>query len=187
MGFAIYGAGGHGRVLYSILKENAQKVFIVFDKNAKSFFDDIRVAEFSMNQLNQNSLLLAIGNNKIRKDLACSISAQYGKVISQSAYVYENVQIGDGTSIIAGAVININAKIGEHVIINSNAVVEHDVVIHDFVHIAQAAVCSGGAEIGEGTYIGLGAVIMSGVKVGAWCTISPNSVVTINLTDNSVV
>ena len=36
------------------------------------------------------------------------------------------VSIGEGTTVMANAVINAGTKIGKHCIINSSAVVEHD-------------------------------------------------------------
>jgi len=184
---AIYGAGGHGRIIYSILKENGEKVSLIFDEQAKDIIDKIPVQKPNPELLKKHKLIVAIGNNSFRKNIADSLNLDFYSVISQNAYVHNSVKIGEGTSIIHGVVINILAKIGKHVIINSNATVEHDVIIHDFVHIAQNAVCSGGCEIGEGTYIGPGAVIMPGVIVGKWSQISPNTVITKHIADNSIV
>jgi len=184
---AIYGAGGHGRIIYSILKENGEKVSLIFDEQAKDIIDKIPVQKPNPELLKKHKLIVAIGNNSFRKNIADSLNLDFYSVISQNAYVHNSVKIGEGTSIIHGVVINILAKIGKHVIINSNATVEHDVIIHDFVHIAQNAVCSGGCEIGEGTYIGPGAVVMPGVKVGKWSKISPNAVITKHIADNSIV
>lgn len=184
---AIYGAGGHGRIIYSIIKENGEKVSLIFDEQANEFIDKIPVQKPNSELLKKYKLIIAIGNNSTRKQIADSLRLDFHTVISPKAYVHQSVNVGEGTNIINGAVINILANIGKHVIINSNATVEHDVIIHDFVHIAQNAVCSGGCEIGEGTYIGPGAIIMPGVKVGKWVKISPNTVITSYIADNSIV
>lgn len=45
------------------------------------------------------------------------------------------VSIGEGTVVMASAVINAGTTIGKHCIINSSAVVEHDNQIRNFVHV----------------------------------------------------
>lgn len=92
-------------------------------------------------------------------------------IVSPRAYVSPHAQLGAGTIVMHGAVINAGAVLGQNCIVNSQALVEHDVVIGDHCHIATAAVVNGDVRIGTGTFIGSQASIRQSLNVGARCVI----------------
>ncbi len=82
-----------------------------------------------------------------------------------SAIICENVQVGEGTFVGKGAIVNSESKIGKMAIINTMALVEHECVIGDFTHIAVAAVLCGQVEIGSGVLVGAHATVTQCVHV----------------------
>lgn len=65
--------------------------------------------------------IIAIGNNKIRRNIAEKYSLDYISLIHPNAVIANDVQIGAGTVVMAGAIINSGTIIGRHCIINSGA------------------------------------------------------------------
>ena len=183
--YYLLGASGHAKVVIDILHCNNERIAGLFDKDETinellgysvinpSFIED------------SHNLIITIGDNSIRKKLASQFqSNSYKKAIHPQAVLANEVDIGEGTVIMASATINSNAKIGRHVIINTSASVDHDCEIADCVHIAPNATLCGGISIGEGTLIGAGAVVLPNVRIGQWCVIGAGSVVNIDLPDN---
>ena len=86
--------------------------------------------------------IIAIGNAAIRKRISEKMkNVQWYTAIHTSVIISDvEVSIGEGTTVMANAVINAGTKIGKHCSINSSAVVEHDNQIGDFVHVSVGAV-----------------------------------------------
>ena len=185
----IYGASGHGKVIFDILKSRKFKIHAIFDDNAevKEFLDYKVTHQPEKSQL-QKPTILAIGDNAIRKKVANEFPGLLAEAVSHtSAFISENAKIGEGTVIMPGAVINSGTSIGKHCIVNSGAVVEHDVILDDFVHISPNAAVTGNVKIGEGTQIGVGACIIPGIKIGKWASIGAGAVIIKDVPDYAVV
>ncbi|WP_341200564.1 acetyltransferase [Croceibacter atlanticus] len=187
----IYGASGHAKVIIDIIKTIDKKTIgYIFDDNEKLIellgWQIKRSANTKL--LTKHSTIIAIGNNKIRKEIVENKQVQVAEAISHiSAIISKLTSIGKGTVIMPNAVINADATIGTHCIINTAAVVEHDVVIENYVHISPNATVTGGVKIGEGTHVGAGAVILPNLNIGKWVTIGAGAVVTKNVPDYSTV
>lgn len=82
-----------------------------------------------------------------------------------SSVISETAELGEGTFIGKGAVVNAEARIGKMAIINSLALVEHECVVEDFAHVAVAAVLCGQVHIGEAAFIGANATVIQGRKI----------------------
>ncbi|QEC52148.1 acetyltransferase EpsM [Anseongella ginsenosidimutans] len=173
----LYGAGGHAKVILEILESRGILISgLLDDRDAISELFGYPVKKYKPG-MEIDHLLLAIGNNLVRKNLATEISTTYGTAIHPSAIISERSHIGEGSVVMAGAIISASAKIGRHCIINVNAVVDHDCRVADFAHVAPGACLCGGAEVGEGAWIGAGSVVKSGVRIGDWVQLAPGSVV----------
>ena len=185
----IYGAGGYAKVIIAILKANNEKVTAIFDDdNSKKDLLQIPITGFYKFDFCPNEkLIIAIGNNVIRKSLSEKIGHACGIAIHPSALVDESVQIGEGTCVMQNAVIQIDSKIGKHVIINTSVSVDHDGIIEDFVHLAPGVTLAGNVHIGENTLIGVGSIVAPGIKIGKDCLVSTGSVVTKNIPDGCVI
>lgn len=185
----IYGASGHGKVVFDILRSRNIQIDSVFDDNpnVEEFLDFKVIHKPNEDQL-KNPTVLAIGNNAIRKQIAHKFSGVISEAISHSsAIISENIKMAAGTVVMPGAIINSGTSIGKHCIINSGAVVEHDVRLGDFVHIAPNAVLTGNVSVSEGTQVGTGASVIPGVKIGKWASIGAGAVIIEDIPDFAVV
>ena len=98
-------------------------------------------------------------------------------VVHACAWVSAEAALGEGTVVMAGAVVQTGARIGAHCVVNTAAVVEHDVILEDFVQVAPGAILGGGVRIGADAYIGMGAVIRDHTKIGAGAVVGMGAVV----------
>ncbi|MGG7035420.1 MAG: acetyltransferase [Flavobacterium sp.] len=182
----IFGASGHGKVIKSILDSMKVNLTAFIDDNPKGneFMGLPIYTSDSLNDISTQSVIIAIGDNTIRKNIAERLSVHFIKAIHARAWVDSSVKIGNGTTIMAHAVVNPDTQIGKHAIINSGAVVEHDCILEDYVHISPNATLTGGVFVGEGSHIGAGAVVLPGVRIGKWCIVGAGAVVLKDLPDH---
>jgi len=114
------------------------------------------------------------------------LRAEIPVVVSPRAYTSRHAQLGRGTVVLHGAIVNAAALVGENCIINSMATVEHDARIGSHCHISTGARINGGVEVGAGCFIGSGTVIHHGVTIGAGTVIGAGCVVTQDVAENTV-
>lgn len=103
-------------------------------------------------------------------------------LIAETSICATNTEIGNGTAVMHGAIIN-GAKIGQHCIINSGAVIEHEVKLGENCFIGPGAVICGGAEIGSDVIIGAGATVRNGVKICSGATVGMGAAVVSDITE----
>lgn len=185
----LYGASGHGKVVCSVLELLSEPILGIFDDNSKfhSLNNYEILGRYSNEIFSNESLIISIGDNKIRKHLVNNIKHSFGLCISPSAYFDNYLEIGNGTVVLHGAVIQRDTIIGSHVIINTSASIDHDCIIGDFVHISPSATLCGGVRVDEGTLIGAGATVIQNIKIGKWCIIGAGSVIVNDIPDFSLV
>lgn len=183
----IFGAGGHAKVILDILLSQNVKIDCILDDapNCIELFG-IKVVPNS-GTVEINNAIIAIGNNKVRKEIVGQFPVFYKNAFHTSAIISSFSKVDEGTVIFANAVINADATIGKHCIINTGAVVEHDCKISDFVHIAQNVSLSGHVSVGEGSVIGCGSSITSGIKIGKWVEIEAGAVILENIPDYTII
>lgn len=131
-----------------------------------------------------DDFVVAIGNADIRQKLTNQLE-QLGRnlvtLVHPNAVIGEQVEIGRGTVIMAGAVVNPFAHIGNGCIINTCASVDHDCIIRDFAHISVGTHVAGTCEIGERTWIGAGATVSNNISICSDCVIGAGAVVIRNI------
>lgn len=185
----IIGAGGHGRVVSDIaskcgytdicfLDDAGESNPLVVDKvsNFKKYIDN---AEF----------FVAIGNSRVREKLFCELlgcGAKIAILIHPNAVVAENVEIGYGTAVMAGAVINPNTRIGNGAIINTCSSVDHDCEVADFCHVSVGAHLCGTVRIDKHTWIGAGATVINNISICSGCMIGAGAAVVKDIKDDGV-
>ncbi len=184
---SIFGIGGHSRVIVESALLNGFEIDFLYD-------DDFQKLEsnFAPNKIggtiDQNfagPLFIAIGNNKIRKQISDRFpKANWQCIIHPSAIISKDVVIGEGSVIMAGVIIQPGTRIGKHCIINTGACVDHDCIIADFVHIGPNSSLAGGVSLGEGTFIGIGSSIIPNKTIGSWTNVGAGSVVINDQPDN---
>ena len=179
----LYGAGGHSKVVLDILQSFGIKLKGVFDDNppdaklrVMEVGDGIRLLGEGFPELDA-PLIISVGSNSRRAELASLIKANYGIAIHRSVTISSSAVIGDGTVVLHGAIIQAGAEIGRHVLVNTAASIDHDNVIGDYAHVSPHATLCGHVEVGEGTHVGAGAVVIQNIKIGRWCSIGAGAVV----------
>jgi|TARA_R110002060_G_scaffold21572_2_gene29244 acetyltransferase EpsM len=166
----IYGKGDHAKVVSSAIK---LQQFL--------FFDDTDYDPSS-----KGLWVIGIGNNKSRKRIAEEVlkGKQFISAISSNSICNSNIILGEGSQIMAGAVIQMGCNIGTHCIINTSASIDHDCILGNFVFVGPNATLCGSVHVGESSFIGAGAVILPYIKIGKNCMIGAGSVVTKDMPDN---
>ncbi len=185
----LYGAGGHSKVITDILQSLGIAVIGVFDDQpagAKltgiAIDSGIRIQEEGFPDLDA-PLIISVGDNARRAELANMITATYGQAIHGTAIISAKASIGEGTVILQGAIVQSAAQVGKHVLINTAASIDHDNTIGDYAHISPHATLCGHVQVGEGTHIGAGAVVIPSIRIGRWCTIGAGAVVIRDIPD----
>ncbi len=177
----ILGAGGHGKVVADIAVKNGYQEIVFLDDNAEGYCLGFPIKGCCEKALKyddgETDFVIAVGNNEIRKEIAEKYKVNWATLIHPSAQIGLDVKLGQGSVVMAGAVINPSAVIGRHCIINTCAVVEHDNVLEDYVHISPNAVLGGTVYVGERTHVGIGATVKNNIKICESCVIGAGAVV----------
>jgi len=188
--FIIIGGGGHARVVSSIIEaQETSHLEAVFDSNPKiETLDGVEnFHEYKPDLFPNTFAIIAIGDNRIRKQLAQTIQHVFGKLIHLSASIDRTSLVGEGSVVMHHAVIQRGTQIGKHGIINTACSVDHDCILGDFVHIAPNATLCGGVQIGDQTFVGAGVVVLPQIKIGKRVTVGAGAVVTKNIPDGATV
>jgi len=188
--FILIGGGGHARVVSSIIEAQGNSHLEgVFDSNSKiETLDGVEnFHKYNPDQFPNALAIVAIGNNRIRKQLAQTIQHVFGKLIHPSASIDRLSLVGEGSVVMHHAVIQRGTWVGKHGIINTACSVDHDCVLGDFVHIAPNATLCGGVQIGDEAFIGVGVVVLPQIKIGKRVIVGAGTVVTKNIPDGVTV
>jgi sugar O-acyltransferase (sialic acid O-acetyltransferase NeuD family) len=187
----IIGASGHGKVVADIAMKMARWREISFlddNEDIKSSMGISVIGKVSdvSKYINEYDIFVGIGNNAIRKDIhekLEGISASIPTLIHPSAIIGEQVELGVGTVVMAGVVINCCTKIGKGCIINTSATIDHDGFIADFVHVSPGVHIAGTVTIESCTWIGVGSSIIQNITITSDCIVGAGSVVVTSLNE----
>ena len=200
MSVVVYGAGGQARVLLELMdRAGICPISGLVDDNPElagtkidgvNVLGNIEKLASIFRVLRIHRAVIAVGDNVHRRrlaDHARGLGLRLPVLIHPNAYVSPTARLGDGTVVMAGAVINTHAKVGELGIINTRASIDHDCEIGDGVHIAPGVTMAGNVTVGDGTLIGVGACIVPGVIIGSDSIIGAGAVVTRDVPSNTTV
>jgi sugar O-acyltransferase (sialic acid O-acetyltransferase NeuD family) len=137
-----------------------------------------------------DAMIAGIGNNALRRQLYLywrERNTRFATLVHPAAVVARNVEIGAGTVLCAGAIVNTSSRIGGNVILNTACSVDHHNGIADHAHVAPGARLGGDVQMAEGALIGIGAVILPQRHVGEWAKVGAGAVVTRHVTARQTV
>jgi len=192
----VVGASGHAKVVIDIVeREGRYRISHLLDDNpalhGQSFFG-YRVAGATSSMQGTSGekplALVAIGDNRARMRIAGWLRGNgfgLARAVHPQSQIGRGAVIGDGTVIMAGAVVNSDATIGDNVIVNTGATVDHDCVVGDGVHLAPGAHLCGGVQVGAGSLIGAGTVIIPGIRVGNNAIVGAGSTLLEDVSENA--
>lgn len=193
---AIYGAGGHGKVIADAAILSGWNEIHFYDesypdKNQHEVWPIVgKFDELLVNIKQYDGVVVAIGNNKVRLERHDLISKQGGQMVSivhPSAVVSPYAKVGSGTVIFAGAIINAFSDIGEAAIINTGATVDHDCFLSNGVHICPGVHIAGNVSVGEASWIGIGSSVIQQVNITKHVMVGAGSVVIKNIDESGTV
>lgn len=180
MKLAIIGASGHGKVIADLAEKNGYSEIEFYDDD-ESVLKCGKWPVVGRSELAASSggdIFIGVGNAAIRKQLMDRFrGCRFPVLIHPSAVVADDVTIGEGSAVMAGAVINPGTKLGRGVIINTCSSVDHDCTIGDFVHVSVGAHLCGTVAVGERTWIAVGVSVVNNVSICADCMIGAGAVV----------
>ena len=199
----LWGGTGQAKVVRTIIEHHGSKVVAVFDDtpNLPSPFSDVPLYFSwigfqkwltSQNNTDDVGFCITIGNphGRIRLKLHDQMSKAGltpTTIIHPTAWIADNAIIGEGSQIMAGAVIQPNANIGDQCIINGNVYIDHDTVIGDGSELVAGSQLMGLSKIGQNTLIGASSVILSRITIGNDVCIGAGIIASNNVADNTTI
>lgn len=175
MKIIVYGSQEFGKTVKDLLLQ--------CDYNFAGFIDDYNTGDEILGDFEkvtkkysseQYKIVIAIGY----KDLSArwevyqrvhALGYQLPTIIHPKAYVRDPTKIGQGTMIMAGAIVDTSVNIEPLVVAWPGVVINHDCTISANTFISPNATICGAVHIGKNTFIGAGAVIVDHT------TVPPNS------------
>lgn len=186
----ILGAGGHAKVLLSLLQAVGADVRGVCDPGlaAQSVATWRGIAvlggDEALDRLDPASIGLVNGMGQVvgssrRQDLFEALRAKgfgFPALVHPAAWVDPSVMLQAGAQVMAGAVIQPDSTIGANTIVNTGARIDHDCIVGEHVHVAPGAVLCGGVNVARGAFIGAGSTTIQGVSIGESCIVGAGAV-----------
>lgn len=187
----VYGAGGCGRGILPLVRQQASDVRLVFIDDGMApgsinGHDIVSWNEFLDLETSDRRVCLAISSSRVRETLAlrCDdegialFEARAANVVQMDAVV-----LGGGACLSPFVTLTSNIRIGRCFHANLYSYVEHDCVIGDFVTFAPGVKCNGNVVIEDHVYIGAGAVLKQGgpgnpLVIGRGAVVGMGAVVT---------
>ncbi len=194
---AVFGASGHAKVVLDIVERQGRyETVSLLDRykpagtecggiQVNGTLEDLRKARSQYPEL---EVVVAIGDNWARARISAELEAvcpgiRFAIVIHPSAEIGRDVVVGEGTVIMAGAVVNPAARIGAGCILNTRASLDHDSTMAKFTSLGPAATIGGGVQIGEFSSVGIGATVIQELAIGAHTVIGAGAVVVRSIPD----
>lgn len=184
----VLGGGGHAGVVIDTLLSLGKSVIGYTDPlggtrrilEIQCLGGDDVIATYEREEIQLANGLGSTGSTERRAALHQHFASRgyaFPPIVHPSAVVARSVQIGTGTQVMAGAVLQPNSRVGENVLVNTRASVDHDCVIESDVHVAPGVTISGSVYIEKGAHIGVGATIVQGRRIGALCIVGAGALV----------
>lgn len=175
MGLVLVGAGGHARALVEALATLGMTLSAYVDRAECAWLPSLRRydSDDASQDHDADGFVLGIGavnpeGLARRLDLFRRYAARgwmAPAVVHPSAIVSGSARLGEGSHILAAAVVQPGAAIGAAAIVNTGAIIEHDSALGEGTHVAPGAIVLGGVRVGACAMIGAGAVVLQGASV----------------------
>lgn len=198
----LWGGTGQAKVVRPIIEYYGSRVVAVFDdtEGLVSPFPDVPIYKglaafkdwITTQERSEIGFSITIGNphGRVRlklHDILKTYSLLPITIAHPSAWVANNAQIGEGSQILAGAIIAPEAKIGRQCIINTKASVDHEDILEDGVEIAPGATLCGLVHAGINAWICAGATVLPRIRIGNDAIVGAGAVVTQDVPDSITV
>jgi acetyltransferase EpsM len=188
---AIYGAGGHAKVVWDVLTAAGDGVVgFVSDTPGADTLLGLPVVASRESLPPHDGVVVAIGDNAARRRVFLALreaGVTLASAVHPRAVVAGRVTLGEGVVVAAGVVINLDSVVGENAIVNTGATLDHDNVLGPHAHVAPGCHLAGDVAIGEGAFLGVGTIAIPGIRVGAWARAGAGAVLVRDVAPGSLV
>ncbi len=196
----ILGMGGHAESLVDVLERQQEYEiagYVVNDEAAAKEGSQYPVlgSDDDLERIFRNGITNAavgigyMGKSDVRERIWVKlkqIGFRLPVVCDPSAILSRTAQIGEGSFIGKGAIINVKASIGRMCIINTGAIVEHDCQVGDFSHISVGTVLCGEVTVGRSVWVGANATVIQCTSIGDGSTIGAGTTIRRNIKDHCI-
>ncbi len=189
MDCVIIGAGGHGRVVLDIMRHEGRHEVVGFlDSNPDlhgRLMDGVEVLGpiqrlAGLKEQGVCGAIVAVGHNGTRRSFGEQVQRLGHELVSAvhpSANIANNVSIGRGVVVAAGALVCAHCQIGDGVILNTGCLVDYETMIGTACHLCPGVKIAGRVTIESGAFVGIGATVIQHVRVGHDSVIGAGAVV----------
>ena len=187
----LIGAGGHALSCIDVIEQenkyNIHGLVGLKDEVGKKISGyDVIATQDELVDLSKDFryAFIAIGqikNVKLRIDLYESVlntGFEIPSIISPQSFISRTVQIGEGTIIMNGVILNSGVRIGNNCIINSKALIEHGTQVADHCHISTGAILNGDCVVESKSFVGSGAIVKHGITLKTGSFVNMGQIVT---------
>jgi sugar O-acyltransferase (sialic acid O-acetyltransferase NeuD family) len=165
----IFGNGGHAHVIADLIARASPNVtFVVRGASAANELEEGTFFD-SLDRHSTADIFVGIGDNAVRQRLCQQLIARgvrLARCIAPNAYVAASAEIGDGTVLCPGSVVNARAVLGAGVIVNTLSSVDHDCRIGDYCQITAGVTLGGGVTLGSNCLLGIKSAIIPNMTLG---------------------
>ncbi|MBY0471650.1 acetyltransferase [bacterium] len=193
----IIGGGGHARVLADLLAQCQRQVRGYTDLSETSLSSSVSYlgTDEALVQLQPTEVELVNGvgstsDTSVRAKIFEIYQAKgfrFATLVHPSAILPLKYQLGEGSQVMAGAVIQTGVEIAVNSIVNTRASIDHDCQLGAHVHVAPGVTLSGGVVVGDRAHIGTGASVIQGIRIGSGAIVGAGATVTRDVADRTVI
>lgn len=193
---AILGASGHGKVVADTAEVCGWTEILFFDDvwpslTSNGVWDVVGTGQDFLEKAHEfDGVVVAIGNNAVRQSKLAALirqGATLATLIHPFACVSRHANVGAGSVVFAGAVLNAGAYVGVGGILNTGCSVDHDCFLGDSVHISPGARLAGGVTIGQCSWVGIGACVKQLISIGANVVVGAGAAVVSDVSEGMTV
>ena len=177
----LLGGGGHALVLlaiynqklaerqvHALLESPSDRLRQKYPQIMQVVQDDRKFIEDHAPGIALNGIGLIDNSVELRRavyELFSGHGWQFVTLDDPSANICHDVVLGQGSQVMAGAIIQTDVTVGENCVINTGAIIEHECRLDSHCIIGPGAVLCGNVTVGSGSVIGPGSTILPGVSV----------------------
>lgn len=176
----VIGCSGHARVVVDAIKAAGRLQIVGFLDTYKRPGTEMLGYEILGSEADLPSFLkegvcdcavVAIGDNWTRRQAVVRLQqiapdVNFVSVIHPTAIIANDVSIGEGTVVLAGAIVSVGSRIGRFCILNTKSSLDHDGRMGAFSSMAPGVITGGGVTIGDFSTLCIGATLTHDVNIG---------------------
>lgn len=157
----IFSFGGLAREVYGTAIRCGFKVEAFIDKDKTGIWNNIKIINENLNNLNPINAVVAVGNPILREKIVLNIKNRWPNCIFPNIIdptviflVPETITLGEGIVIQANCILTTNITLKNFVQLNIGTQIGHDSILDDYVTTAMDVQLAGWTLIGKKTRIG---------------------------------